>query len=69
MAATTLTSGKNICKQVTFAIVAYGASSIAFTSSLFANPAIAVTLDVSSQYVQVIILIKVPSLMAGILLK
>ncbi|BDA71454.1 hypothetical protein RIVM261_003480 [Rivularia sp. IAM M-261] len=52
MAATTLTSGKNICKQVTFAIVAYGASSIAFTSSLFANPAIAVTLDVSSQYVQ-----------------
>lgn len=52
MAVITLKAGKNFCKQITFVIVVINASLAAFTSSINANPALAVTLNVGSQYIQ-----------------
>jgi hypothetical protein len=52
MAANTLISEKNFCKQITFVIVAMNASLIAFMASMNANPAIAVTLNAGNQSTQ-----------------
>ena len=52
MAVITLRAGKNFCKQITFVIVVINASLAAFTSSINANPALAVTLNVGNQYIQ-----------------